>query len=55
MKLLEFLEKDSKVQQQKMVIQEKSIEKRNRKENSDGRQIGKNGTHFTNQSTEKKC
>ena len=27
----------------------------NTKQNSDGRQIGKNGAHFTNQSTEKKC
>ena len=38
-----------------MLIQEKSDEKRNTKQNSDGRQIGKNGIHFTNQSTEKKC
>ena len=38
-----------------MLIQEKSDEKRNTKQNSDGRQIGKNGAHFTNQSTEKKC
>ena len=29
--------------------------KRNTKQNSDDRQIGKNGAHFTNQSTEKKC
>ena len=35
-----------------MLIQEKSDEKRNTKQNSDGRQIG---AHFTNQSTEKKC
>ena len=55
MKLIEFLEKDMKVQQQRMLIQEKSDEKRNTKQNSDGRQIGKNGAHFTNQSTEKKC
>ena len=55
MKLIEFLEKYSRVQQQKMVIQEKSIDKRNRKQNSDGRKIGKNGERFTNQSTEKKC
>ena len=47
-KLIEFLEKDLKVQQQKMLIQEKSDEKRNAKQNSDGRQIGKSGEHFTN-------
>ena len=52
MKLIELLEKDMKVQQQRMLIQEKSDEKRNTKQNSDGRQIG---AHFTNQSTEKKC
>ena len=55
MKLIEFLEKDLKVQQERMLIQEKSDEKRNTKQNSDGRQIGKNGAHFTNQCTEKKC
>ena len=55
MKLIELLEKDMKVQQQRMLIQEKSDEKRNTKQNSDDRQIGKNGAHFTNQSTEKKC
>ena len=55
MKLIELLEKDMKVQQQRMLIQEKSDEKRNTKQNSDGRQIGKNGAHFTNQSPEKKC
>ena len=54
MKLIEFLEKDSEVQQQIMLIQEKPDEKRNTKQNSDGRQIGKNGAHFTNQSAEKK-
>ena len=37
-----------------MLIQEKSDEKRNAKQNSDGRQIGKSGEHFTNQSAEKK-
>ena len=55
MKLKEFLKKDLKVQQQRILIHEKSEEKRNTKQNSDGRQIGKNGAHFTNQSTEKKC
>ena len=55
MKLIEFLEIDLKVQQQRMLIQERSDEKRNTKQNSDGRQIGKNGAHFTNQSPEKKC
>ena len=55
MKLIEFLEKDLKVQQQRMSIQEKSDEKRDTKQNSDGRQIGKNSVYFTNQSTEKKC
>ena len=55
MKLIEFLEIDLKVQQQRMLIQERSDEKRNTKQNSDGRQIGKNGAHFTNQSAEKKC
>ena len=54
MKLIQFLE-DLKMQQQRMLIQEKSDEKRNTKQNSDGWQIGKNGAHFTNQSTEKKC
>ena len=44
-----------KVQQEKMLIQEKSDEKRNTKQNSDGRQIGKNGAHIINQRTEKKC
>ena len=53
-KLIEFLEKDLKVQQQRILIQEKSDEKRNTKQNSDGRQIGRNGAHFTNQSTEKR-
>ena len=38
-----------------MLIHEKSDEKRNTKQNSDGRQIGKNGAHFTNQIAEKKC
>ena len=42
------------MQQQRMLIQEKPDEKRNIKQNSDGRQIGKNGAHFTNQSAEKK-
>ena len=55
MKLIEFLEKDLKVQQQRILIQEKSDEKRNTKQNSDDRQISKNGAHFANQSTEKKC
>ena len=55
MKLIEFLEKDLKVQQQRMLIQEQSDEKRYTKQNSDGRKSGKNGTHFINQSTEKKC
>ena len=54
MKLIELLEKDLRVQQQKMLIQEKSDEKRNGKQNSDCRQIRKNGAHFTNQSAEKK-
>ena len=36
-----------------MFIQEKSDEKRNSKQISDGRHIGKNGAYFTNQSTEK--
>ena len=54
MKLIELLEKDLRVQQQKMLIQEKSDEKRNSKQNSDSRQIRKNGAHFTNQSAEKK-
>ena len=53
MKLIEFLEKDFKVQQQRMLIQEKSDEKRNTKQSSGGRQIGKNGAHFTNPSAEK--
>ena len=53
MKLIEFLE-DLKMQQQRMLLQEKSDEKRNTTQNSDGRQVGKNGAHFTNQSTEKK-
>ena len=53
-KLIEFLEKDLKVQQQRILIQEKSDEKRNTKQNSDGRQISRNGAHFTNQSTEKR-
>ena len=55
MKLIEFLEKDLKVQQQRMLIQEKFDEKRNAKQNLDGRQIGKSGANFTNQSAEKKC
>ena len=55
MKLIEFLEKDLKVQQQRMLIQEMSDEKMNTKQNSDFRQIGRNSAHFTNQSTEKKC
>ena len=38
-----------------MLIQEKSDEKRNTKQNSGGRQIGKNGAHIINQRTEKKC
>ena len=38
-----------------MLIQENSDEKKNNKQNSNGRQIGKNGAHFTNQSTDKKC
>ena len=54
MNLIEFLEKDLKVQQQKMLIQEKSDEKRNTKQNSDDRQIGKNCVHFIIQSSEKK-
>ena len=54
-RLIEYLEKDLKVQQQKMLIHEKSDEKRNTKQNSDVRQIGKNGAHFINQRTEKKC
>ena len=37
MKLVEFLEKDLKVQRQKMLIQEKSNESRNNKQNSDGK------------------
>ena len=53
MKLIEFLE-DLKMQQQRMLLREKSDEKRNTTQNSDGRQVGKNGAHFTNQSTEKK-
>ena len=44
-----------KVQQQWMLNQEKSDEKRNTKQNSDGRQIGQNSAHFTNQITENKC
>ena len=52
MKLIEFLEKNLKVQQQRMLIQEKSDEKMNTKQNSDCRQIGRNGAHFTNESTE---
>ena len=44
-----------KVQQQWMLNQEKSDEKRNTKKNSDGRQIGQNSAHFTNQITENKC
>ena len=55
MKLIEFFEKDLKVQQQMALIQEKPDEKRNTKQYSDGRQIGKNGAHFINQRTEKKC
>ena len=55
MKLIEFLENDLKMQQQRMLIQEKSDEKRNTKQTSECRQIGRNGAHFTNQSTEKKC
>ena len=55
MKLIEFLEKDLKVQQQRMLIQEKFDEKRNAKQNLDGRQIGKSDANFTNQSAEKKC
>ena len=55
MKLIKFLEKDLKVQQQKALIQEKSDEKRNNKQNLDSMQIGKNGAHFTNQCTDKKC
>ena len=55
MKLIEFLEKDLKLQQHRMLIQKKSDEKGNTKQNSHGRQIGKNGAHFTNQSAEKKC
>ena len=51
--LVEFLEKHLKVQQQRMLIQEKSDGKRNTKQNSDGRENGKNGAHFTNQTTEK--
>ena len=54
MKLIELLEKDMKVQQQRMLIQEKSDEKRNTKQNSDDRQIGKNCVHFIIQSSEKK-
>ena len=54
MKLIEFLKKDLTVQHQ-MLIQEKSDEIMNSKQNSDGRQIGKNGARFTNQCTEKKC
>ena len=38
-----------------MLNQEKSDEKRNTKQNSDGRQIGQNSAHFTNQITETKC
>ena len=53
-KLIEFLEKNLKVQQQRMLIQDKSDEKRNTKQNSDGRQIDKNVANFTNQSAEKK-
>ena len=53
--LVELLEKHLKVQQQRMLIQEKSDGKRNTKQNSDGRENGKNGAHFTNQTTEKKC
>ena len=41
--------------QQWMLNQEKSDEKRNTKQNSDGRQIGQNSAHFTNQITENKC
>ena len=37
MKLIEFLENYLKVHQQRMLIQEKSDEKRNTKQNSDGR------------------
>ena len=55
MKLIEYLEMDLKVQQQRMLIQEKSHKKRNSKQNSDGKHIGKNGVHFINQSTGKKC
>ena len=55
MKLIEFLENDLKMQQQRMLIHEKSDEKRNTKQTSECRQIGRNGAHFTNQSTEKKC
>ena len=53
--LVELLEKHLKVQQQRILIQEKSDGKRNTKQNSDGRENGKNGAHFTNQTTEKKC
>ena len=53
--LIEFLEKDLKVQQQKMLIQEKSDEKRSGSHNSDRRQNGKSSAHFANQSTDKKC
>ena len=38
-----------------MLNQEKSDEKRNTKQNSDGRQFGQNSAHFTNQITENKC
>ena len=55
MKLIVFIEKDLKLQQQRMWIQEKSDEKRNIKQNLYGRQSGTNGPHFTNQITEKKC
>ena len=44
-----------KVQQQWMLNQEKSDEKRNTKQNSDGRQIGQNSAHFKNQITENQC
>ena len=55
MKLIEFLERDLKVQQQRMLIQEKSDERRNTKQNSGFRQIGRRGAHFISQSIEKKC
>ena len=43
------------MQQQRMLIQEKSYQKKNTKQNSDGREIGTNDAHFANQITEKKC